>query len=65
MDIVSRGNSFQVSGAPDVARAAGEILRRMYIEAEVETLTAERVHLYLHDAGIADAPRQPATSAGS
>ena len=55
VDIVSRGNSFQVSGAPDVARAAGEILRRMYIEAEVETLTAERVHLYLHDAGIADA----------
>ena len=55
VDIVSRGNSFQISGAPDVARAAGEILRRMYIETEAETLTAERVHLYLHEAGIADA----------
>lgn len=55
VDIVSRGNSFQVSGAPELARAAGEILRRMYIEAEAETLTAERVHLYLHEAGIADA----------
>ena len=55
VDIVSRGNNFQVSGAPDVARAAGEILRRMYIETEAETLTAERVHLYLHEAGIADA----------
>ena len=55
VDIVSRGNSFQVSGAPEVARAAGEILRRMYVEAEAETLTAERVHLYLHEAGIADA----------
>ena len=55
VDIISRGNSFQVSGAPEAARAAGEILRRMYIEAESETLTAERVHLYLHDAGVADA----------
>ena len=55
VDIVSRGNSFQVSGAPEVARAAGEILRRLYVEAEAETLTAERVHLYLHEAGIADA----------
>ena len=55
VDIVSRGNSFQVSGASDVARAAGEILRRMYADAEKETLTAERVHLYLHEAGIADA----------
>ena len=54
VDIISRGNSFQVSGAPEAARAAGEILRRMYIEAESETLTAERVHLYLHDAGVAD-----------
>ena len=55
VDIISRGNSFQMSGAPEAARAAGEILRRMYIEAESETLTAERVHLYLHDAGVADA----------
>ena len=52
VDIVSRGNSFQISGAPDVARAAGEILRRMYMETEAETLTAARVHLYLHDAGV-------------
>ncbi|GMQ74894.1 MAG: PhoH family protein [Gammaproteobacteria bacterium] len=55
VDIVSRGNSFQVSGAAEAARAAGEILRRMYVEAETETLTAERVHLYLHEAGIANA----------
>ena len=55
VDIVSRGNSFQVSGSPEVARAAGEILRRLYIETEAETLTAERVHLYLHEAGIAEA----------
>ena len=55
VDIVSRGNSFQVSGPSDAARAAGEILRRMYMETESETLTAERVHLYLHDAGVADA----------
>ncbi len=52
VDIVSRGDSFQISGAPDVARAAGEILRRMYMETEAETLTAARVHLYLHDAGV-------------
>lgn len=55
VDIASRGNSFQVSGPADVARAAGEILRQMYIEAEAETLTPERVHLYLHDAGVAGA----------
>ena len=55
VDIVSRGNSFQVSGAPEEARAAGEILRRMYLDTEAETLTAARVHLYLHDAGVADA----------
>jgi phosphate starvation-inducible protein PhoH and related proteins len=55
VDIVSRGSSFQVSGAAEAARAAGEILRRMYVEAETETLTAERVHLYLHEAGIANA----------
>lgn len=55
VNIVSRGNSFQISGDPEMARAAGEILRRMYVEAEAETLTAERVHLYLHEAGIANA----------
>ena len=55
VDIVNRGNSFQVSGAPEVARAAGEILRRMYLDTEAETLTAARVHLYLHDAGVAGA----------
>lgn len=58
VDIVSRGNSFQVSGEPDVARAAGEILRRMYAEAESETLTAEHVHLHLHEAGVANALEQ-------
>jgi phosphate starvation-inducible PhoH-like protein len=59
VDIASRGNSFQVSGPADVARAAAEILRQMYIETEAETLTAERVHLYLHDAGIAEALNKP------
>jgi phosphate starvation-inducible PhoH-like protein len=54
VEITSRGNTFQVTGEAESARATGEILRRLYEVAAVEAITAERVHLYLHEAGIED-----------
>ena len=55
VEISSRGNVFHVNGTPEQARAAGEVLRKMYEATHDEALTAERVHLYLHEAGVQDA----------
>ena len=55
VEISSRGNSFHVNGSPEHARAAGEVLKRMYEATHNESLTAERVHLYLHEAGVEEA----------
>ena len=54
VEISSRGSKFRVTGEPALARAAGEILRRMYEATGEESLTAERVHLYLQEAGVED-----------
>jgi phosphate starvation-inducible PhoH-like protein len=52
--IVNRGNAFRVTGDADPAHAASELLKRMYSVTEDEALTADRVHLFLQEAGIED-----------
>ena len=43
---------FQVLGEPAPVRAASEIIRRMYASTGEESLTAERVHLFLRESEI-------------
>jgi len=52
--IVNRGNAFRVTGEAEPANAAGMLLESMYDATEGEALTAERVHLFLQEAGIDD-----------
>ena len=52
VEINTRGNAFQVLGEPATVRAATEIIRRMYASTGEETLTAERVHLFLQESEI-------------
>jgi len=54
VEITSRGNRFQVMGQTRIARAAGEVLRRLYDATSDAQLTPERVHLYLQESGIED-----------
>ncbi len=50
--IANRGNSFRVTGHGEPARAAGEVIKRLYAATEDEALTAERVHLFLQESGV-------------
>ena len=52
VEITTRGNMFQVLGEPAPVRAASEIIRKMYASTGEESLTAERVHLFLQESEI-------------
>ncbi|NOZ53911.1 MAG: PhoH family protein [Gammaproteobacteria bacterium] len=52
VEINSRGNMFNVIGDLSSVTAAGEVLKELYAETEREQLTAERVHLFLQEAGL-------------
>ena len=52
VEIATRGHAFQVLGEPAPVRAAGEIIRRLYASTGEESLTAERVHLFLQESGL-------------
>ena len=52
VEITTRGNAFQVLGEPAPVKAASEILRRLYASTGEESLTAERVHLFLQESQI-------------
>ena len=55
VEISSRGHALRIVGDPDPVKAAKEIIRKLYEVAEVEPLTAARIHLYLQEAGIEEA----------
>jgi phosphate starvation-inducible PhoH-like protein len=51
VEINNRGNSFRVIGDEESVRAARELLKALYKEAEAGVLTPARVHLLLQQAG--------------
>ena len=52
VEITTRGNAFQVLGEPAPVKAAGAIIRKLYASTGEESLTAERVHLFLQESEI-------------
>ena len=55
VEISTRGHVFQVLGEPAPVRAAGAIIRKLYASTGEESLTADRVHLFLQESGIEEA----------
>jgi len=52
VEINNRGNTFNVIGNKTSIGVAGDVLKQLYAETEVEQLTANRVHLFLQEANI-------------
>ena len=52
VEIITRGNAFQVQGEPATVETASRIIRRLYASTDEESLTAERVHLFLQESEI-------------
>ena len=52
VEVHNRGDKFRVLGNDSAVRAASNVLQDLYRAAEVETLSPERVHLYLQDSGV-------------
>jgi phosphate starvation-inducible PhoH-like protein len=57
VSIANRGSAFRITGQGEPMHAASELLVRMYDATRDETLTAERVHLLLQEAGLEDLVR--------
>jgi phosphate starvation-inducible protein PhoH and related proteins len=51
VEINNRGNCFRVIGDSPSVQAAGEVIRRLYDDADVVRLTPARVHIFLREAG--------------
>ncbi|MDD9982632.1 MAG: PhoH family protein, partial [Gammaproteobacteria bacterium] len=58
VEITTRGNVFQVLGEPAPVKAASEILRKLYASTGEESLTAERVHLFLQESEVEECLEQ-------
>jgi len=52
VQIGHRGDQFEISGADDAVANANKLITHLYAATETETLTPERVHLYLQDSGL-------------
>lgn len=52
VEINNRGNAFQVIGDGKAVRAAGRLLKSLYLQAEDQVLTPERIHLALQQASL-------------
>lgn len=51
VEINSRGNQFRIIGDAGGVKRAGQLLQGLYLETGDGSLTPEKVHLYLHEAG--------------
>ena len=53
VEINSRGNQFRIIGEAGVVKRASQILQGLYLETGSGSLTPEKIHLYLQEAGAA------------
>ena len=51
VEISSRGNQFRIIGETGVVKRASQILESLYLETETGSLTPEKIHLTLQEAG--------------
>jgi len=52
VEVNNRGNSFRIIGDSESVHATSEVLKDLYKVSASETLTPNRVHLYLQESGI-------------
>ena len=52
VEINNRGNNFKIIGAPKSVETTGRLLTNLYESTKDETLSAERVHLFLQEAKV-------------
>ena len=52
LEIRNRGNQFELVGALDKAKAAEQLLRRLYRESAASELSPDTVHLFLQESGM-------------
>ena len=55
VEINSRGNQFRIIGEAGVVKRASQILQGLYLDTGSGSLTPEKIHLYLQEAGAAQA----------
>jgi phosphate starvation-inducible PhoH-like protein len=54
VEINNRGNAFRIIGAPQSVETANQLIAKLYDEAQRAPLSADRVHLFLQDAGTGE-----------
>lgn len=52
VEVSNRGDQFQVSGTANSVSNARKLLTHLYEATDTESLSPERIHLYLQDAGL-------------
>ncbi len=52
VELQNRGADFRVSGSDKVVRSARNVLQSLYEATSKETLTPEKIHLFLQEAGV-------------
>lgn len=52
VELQNRGADFRVSGSDKVVRSARNVLQSLYEATRKETLTPEKIHLFLQEAGV-------------
>jgi len=67
VEINSRGNQFRIIGDAGVVKRASQLLESLYLETATGSLTPEKIHLHLQEAGAAEHPgkqsgKQPGNS---
>ena len=55
VEINSRGNQFRIIGEAGVVKRASQILESLYLETESGSLSPEKIHLHLQEAGAIQA----------
>ena len=56
VEINSRGNQFRIIGDAGVVKRASQLLESLYLETATGSLTPEKIHLHLQEAGAAEQP---------
>jgi phosphate starvation-inducible PhoH-like protein len=59
VEISSRGNQFRIVGAVGVVKRARQILENHYLETASGSLSPEKIHLHLQEAGVNEVVEKP------
>jgi phosphate starvation-inducible PhoH-like protein len=65
VEINSRGNQFRILGEASAVARAEQVLEGLYLETDNASLTPEKIHLYLQEAGETARPHDDADTGGN